>query len=280
MQSGGCAARTLAEAQAQGAEIATAAGCAAAPDVIACLRAKPAPALLQAFPTSVNVAGKGAGWGATVDNFFLDQKPLDVIAAGKHVKVPTIVGSNADETSRTVPLRQTATEAEYRAAVEALLGPILAPAALAQYPAASYRSPWAAFVALTSQAKFICPTRKIAAALKGAGSPTFRYFFDHPLDNSPLLRNFGTYHGLDVAFVFGRLDVGGYSPSADERTISRAFMTYWGNLAQTGNPSTPSSPAPWPLYDAAKDNALGIGTTLSVREGLFKANCDFWAPYF
>lgn len=275
IQSGGCAARTLAEAQEQGVAVVAAAKCDTAPDVLACMRGLAGAELLKAYPTSVNVAGKGSGWGATVDNAFLDQKPLDVIASGRHAKVPVVIGANANETSRTVPLRFAATDAEYRAAVTALLGPTLAPAVLARYPSSSYPSPWAAFVALTSQAKFICPSRAIARALTAAGSPTYRYYFDHPLDNSPLLKAFGTFHGVDVAYLFGKLDVGGYTPSDAEKEISRAFMVYWGVHGATGAPSG-AGLAAWPKYDPAKDNAFGIGTTLAVREGLHRAECDFW----
>lgn len=279
MQSGGCGARTLAEAEEQGRAVATAAKCDAAPGVPDCLRALSGPDLLKAFPTSVLVAGKGTGWGATVDGFFLDQKPLDVIATGQHAKVPVIVGANANETSRSVPLRLAATDAEYRSAVQALFGAVVAPVVLAQYPSSSYPSPWSAFVALTSDAKFICPSRKIARALAAAGSPTYRYFFDHPLDNAPLLRPFGTYHGLDVIFVFGHLTLAGYTPSASETNISRAFMGYWGSLAENKNPGGLSSLPPWPRYEGARDNALGIGSTIAVREALLKANCDFWDSF-
>ncbi|HQY60943.1 MAG TPA: carboxylesterase family protein [Polyangiaceae bacterium] len=275
IQSGGCAARTLADAQEQGVAVVAAAKCDADPDVLACLRGLAGADLLKAYPTSVNVAGAGNGWGATVDNSFLDQKPLDVIASGRHAKVPVVIGANANETSRSVPLRFAATDAEYRAAVQTLFGATFGPTVLARYPSASYPSPWAAFVALTSQAKFICPSRRIAKALTTAGSPAYRYYFDHPLDNSPILKAFGTFHGVDVAYMFGKLDVGGYTPSEVEKDLSRAFMLYWSTHAATGAPGGAGLTA-WPKYDPAKDNSLGIGTTTAVREGLHQPNCDFW----
>ena len=101
--------------------------------------------------------------------------------------MPVIVGSNSDETSRSVPA--IGSEAEYAALVRRQFpNPLVSSIVLNEYPAAEYRSPWAAYVALTSDLRFICPSRRTVSTLRAAQpQPVFRYFFTHtPESASPV----------------------------------------------------------------------------------------------
>jgi para-nitrobenzyl esterase len=274
MESGGCTARKQDDAEAQGAKLVTAAKCDSAPDSLACLRALTPDQVINAIPTKVDVAGAGTGYGPVADGDFLSASPLDIIAAGGHNHVPMIVGSNSDETSRTVPLATTATEAEYETAVSTLF-PSLASSVLAMYPATDYASPWAAYVALTSDAKFICSARKALRALQdGQEDPIWRYTFTHGLENAPKLAGFGAWHGLDVLFLFDHLTINGYVPSTGEQSIVGVFGGAWSRLATKGDPNGAGLIA-WPAYDDT-DPYLAIDSTPSTGKGLRTKQCDFW----
>jgi para-nitrobenzyl esterase len=274
MESGGCKANTLADAETYGAKVVQAAHCDTASDVPACLRAVPATDMVNALPVTIDVAGITGPYGGVIDQSFLAGAPSAVITSGAHQHVPMIVGSNSDETSRTVPIQQDATEAAYEAAVKALFG-ALAPAVLTHYPASNYASPWAAYVAVTSDAKFTCGARRIIRALrKGQTEPVFRYFFTHGLASAPRNQALGAWHGIDVLFVFDHLALAGYVPSAGEQTLSDSIGAYWSSFAASATPSAASSPT-WPPSDDA-DAYLELATPSQLGAGVRTEQCNFW----
>jgi para-nitrobenzyl esterase len=277
MESGGCIASTATEADALGAELAEAVACAGAADVSACLRALPAEALVRAIPAEVSVVTPGRGFKSVVDGVVIPEPPMERLTGGRHNRVPLVVGANRDETGRSVPLVMT--EDGYRTAVAALVGsPVLADLIVARYPSSEYGgSPRRAFVALTSDANFICGARRIArAAAAGQAEPVFRYHFTRALDNgSALLRSWGAYHGLELFFVFAKLTAAGYQPTPDESALAEAIQQYWRHVAAAGTPADPALP-PWPEYDPAADRSLELGVPIAAVDGVRTEQCDFW----
>lgn len=277
MESGGCAAGERADAEALGAKVFSAAKCDTAADPLACMRSLTANDVVSALPIKIEPAGALTGYGPTNDGHVVSGKPLDTIKAGAHAKVPMIVGSNSEETSRSVPLSPIATEFQYKAAVRDLFPGAIGDAVLAQYPAASYASPWAAYVALTTDAKFGCAARKTLRALHASSTPAYRYFLSHPLDNLPLLAKFGAWHGVDILFVFDKLNFTGYTPSANDRAVSDAMMHRWASFARSSSDPNGGQTPTWPAYDAASDPYLELASPLSTGTGVRTAACDFWA---
>jgi len=275
MESGACVASPRSVAEAFGDGFVTAAGCTDAADVPACLRGLPLAAVVQAVPAHASVAGRGSGFQPAVDGLVLPDLPESLLAAGRHNRVPLVVGANSDETGRDAPML--ASEAEYRAAVLALVGGIqaLADAVVQRYPVAEYGTPRKAYVALTSDAKFICTARRAARAAASGGSRVWRYFFTHALDNGgAVLHSLGATHGLELAFVFDHLDIAGYTPSAGERALATGIVASWGRLAANGDPAGPG--ASWPPYDTARDPFQQLEDPLAAGEGVRTAQCDFW----
>jgi para-nitrobenzyl esterase len=275
MQSGGCVGKPLADAEAFGAEVFGAAGCADAGDPVACMRELSTSEVLEALPVVIDVAGKVSGYGSVIDGYALLGRPDQVIAAGDHNAVPWIVGANSDETSKSAPLPLTATEQQYQTAVTALAGAALAPTVLAAYPASEYPSPWAAYVALTSDAKFICGARRaLRAAVAGQSAPVYRYHFTHALDNAPAQAVYGAWHGVDVLYTFDHLEIANYIPSAAEIAIADGMIGYWSRLAATGDPNG-DGVAAWPAYDA-NDPYLRFDDPIESDTGVRTTQCDFW----
>jgi para-nitrobenzyl esterase len=276
IESGGCVAVTRSAALATGATLADNVGCSAASDIATCLRSKTPSELLSALPPVVSVSGGQPPYQPNVDGSLLPTAPLDAIRNGQHNRVPVVIGTNANETGRDVPL--TFGEAEYQAFLaSAIADPVVRAQVSAVYSAANFGSARLAYVALTSDVKFICPARTIARALDGVQTePVYRYSFTEVLD-APSAGLYGAFHGLELLFVFGPLDVLGYTPTAAERSLSTSMQGYWGSFAATGAPSAAGAPV-WTTYDSSRDNHLVLDDlALTMGDGVNTSRCDFWA---
>jgi para-nitrobenzyl esterase len=270
MESGGCMQRPVSDFVRFGSALTVNAGCAAAADPAACMREKSPDAILAALPPEISVSSStGQLWGPAVDGFALRESPEAALAQGTHNRVPFAVGANADETGQAAPL--VSSEAEYRALVTAQFG-ILAPLVLAQYPAGAYATPRKAYVAATTDARFVCPARRIARAASAGGSAAvYRYFFSYPAN-----RLFGAIHGAELPFVFGSFSaVPGYTPDASARALSEAMNGAWARFAAAGDPNGAGLPA-WPRYDPVRDTTLVWDAPAAARDGIRTAACDFW----
>ncbi|HNM41304.1 MAG TPA: carboxylesterase family protein, partial [Giesbergeria sp.] len=115
------------------------------------------------------------------------------------------------------------------------------------YPASAYPTPRAAYVRLTTDSRFVCPSREIADGADAAqGPPVFRYFFQHR--PSAL----GAVHGLDVPYVFGTFGAiitpGGqpYQPTATDLALlhmQTERLDHAMGLAWVHLPPTPADAA-------------------------------------
>ncbi len=277
MESGGCTAATKAASDSVGDTIIQAAGCKGSSDVLGCLRALPTATLVKALPEMANVAGFGSSFTANIDGYALTALPKDVISGGSHNHVPWIVGTNAKETNAAVPAM---TDAEYTMQVNTQFG-ALASQVLNEYPISQYGTGRDAYVALTTDLKFVCGARSAArAAAKGQTEPVYRYVYTHALDNgSAAVKALGPYHGTELAFVFDHLNILGYVPTPAESALAKSFGSYWRNLGVTGSPNDAANPM-WPAYDPTNDTYVALDDTITQGAGVRTAQCDFWETLF
>jgi para-nitrobenzyl esterase len=273
MQSGGCAAQTREAAEQAAADWAALSGCDADMDPAACMRAMTDDDVVKLLPAPVDIAGKQGPYQPHVDGYLLPEHPFTMLEAGQHNHVPFVIGANENETGASVP---DMTEAQLDAAVTALFGP-LAPQVLAEYPLSDYPTPRDAYVAITSDAKFICGARRTARAAAGSQEdPVFRYHFTHVLDNvGPMGKKNGAFHGLELFFVFDHLNVAGYTPSGAEKELAAQMGGYWTRFGAAGDPNGGGAVL-WPEYDPRKDTYLQLDSTISAGEGVRTEKCDFW----
>jgi len=276
VESGGIYDETVAEGLRTSQTVVEAVGCATAPDVPACLRSKPAEEI-AAVPTAASPLQKGVHFKPLVDGQLLPTGARAIFEAGSHNHVPIILGTNADETSRMVPNVQT--DAEYVAAVKAQYPqPGLADAALAQYPSAAYPTPKKALIALTTDATWTCPIRRLSRAIADHQTePVYRYHFRWRAPGVAGLA-VGATHGLELPFVFRSFAAlsaaGAFTPEPSDLALSEAIQGYWKRMASTGVPDGEGSIA-WPRYVSATDPFLVLDRTITAEAGLATANCDF-----
>ena len=278
IESGACAsslAATQTAAEAQADKLAVALGCTGT-DALACLRAKPADALLLALPAGAADIFGANRWGPVVDGWNLADDPRALLEAGEIAAVPTILGSNANEGTLFFALGPTMVtdDAAYLALVESLV-PGQGQEVVDQYPSAMYASPQAAAADVVGDAAFVCPARRTARALAKAGIPAFLYHFTHA-PSGALLPDLGAFHSSEISFVFGNPSLLlPDSPSAEEAPLLEAMTGYWGRMAAKGDPNGEGA-VEWPAYTMAGDENLVLDLAVSQQSGLKEARCDFW----
>jgi para-nitrobenzyl esterase len=239
-------------------------------DLPACLRSHTAAEVIAAVPTSASIL-VSTPFQPEIDGTIQPVQPAVAIAAGTHHHVPFMIGSNADETGKQVPA--IADEAAYEAALTAQFGTAIGNQVLAQYPVSRFPTPRAAYVRVTTDARFVCPTRTFARDFAaGQTEPTYRYLFQYPATL------FGAVHGIELPFVFGTLDtivVNGtaHVPTSTELAVSAAMQADWTSFARTG---VPAGAPTWPAYVTATDPARTYDAATGVVAGIRTADCDFW----
>ncbi len=269
IQSGACKfVDDRAEGQAVADAVVTALGC--GPDRVGCLRAATAEAITRAAAAPVG-ALEGATFGPVIDGVVIVEQPEAAILAGRHHAMPIAIGANADETARDVP--PSLTTPQYEALVRTQYG-ALADQVLAHYPPTP--TPRAAYVQVTTDSRFVCPSRQIARhADAGQAAAVYRYFFTHRATA------LGAVHGIEIPYVFGTFDsivVNGqpYQPTAIDLRLTAAMQGYWTRFARTGDPG--GTPA-WPIYDPS-DPVIVLADPVTTATGIRASLCDFWAPFY
>jgi para-nitrobenzyl esterase len=274
MQSGACLLPSASQVQSESLSWLAQTPCASTTknQVRDCLNQQSLVALLTAKPPQLNIAGKSSNFQPYVDGILLKEAPLTVIENGTfHIK-SLIVGSNQQETSRSVP--QITSEAEYRRLIEAQFGRISAQI-LNQYPVDVDHSPLDRYIEVTSDAKFVCNAMRIARKAHQSLN-LYSYSFAQLLSNAPRLKSFGAYHGIELLFVFQQLQKWGYRPNNAELKTSEQMMQYWTNLADLENLELSNGLIEWPLFAQQGETLIFSKDGLKLEIDFKKSTCDFW----
>ena len=259
VQSGGgwSAPRTLAQAEARGAALATTLGVTGATADAGALRALPVQAILDAQTTGLGE------YGPIVDGRLIRESPAQAFARGDAEAVPLIIGSNSNEASLRGPADAAA------AAVAARAGP-----ALRAVYAPDAASEAALGRAMFNDAVMGGPARWIAGKASQR-APAWLYYFSYVPERQRGVRP-GTNHASEIPFVFDSLDaVPGRTPliTPSERAEAALAHACWVDFARSGRPAC-GGRQPWPAYTPAADALLEFGDPAGVRTHFRKAQLD------
>lgn len=251
----------------RGAEIADALGC--APSDLACLRSDTLSlAALVDSASSGPLTGLGTpNIGPHVDGVMVLAPPFERVRDGVASDVPFMIGSNADEALTFTRTTSIPTEAAFRMALGRIFAPATVDELVALYPASAFGDSWkSAYDALFGEIAFNCPALALAEAAS-EGAPSFAYHFTWRLTGAEML---GSFHGLELVYVFGNLaELPRYVPGDADHALVDAMQSAWVSFATTGAPE-PS----WASYDAVAPQIAIFDSPVSSATQIRGGRCD------
>lgn len=279
---------TLAQSEAVGTALLTAAGC-AAPCSLDAMRALGADALVTA---ALGLPELALGFIPTIDGKLMTMGVGAAYKAGAFAKVPVIQGSNHDEYRLFVGLNElnppTAppgplTADTYGPAMEKAFGSDGGKLLAMLYTPAMYNNvAGLAFAAAGTDAVFSCPMLRASQTL-AASTKVFSYEFNDPKAPQIFLPpvpdfEYGAYHAAELQYLF-TLPKSTLAP--DQKVLSDSMVKYWTSFAKTGDPNSQGLPT-WPAATTSATGvlSLGPGATGVALTSTFSADhkCDIIAP--
>ncbi|HMI89126.1 MAG TPA: carboxylesterase/lipase family protein [Polyangiaceae bacterium] len=244
--------------------------CAGAPNVVACLRAKPAQELVDWTGGATGIFG--AAWGPVVEGRaggVLPDSPQNLIANDDYNRAASVIaGSNKNEwglfQQPVLGGTPITTMAEFKANLAQQFGARAAEVE-AHYTVASDAEANDVFIRLVTDATFRCPTRVLARLTTAHGTRFYLYSFEEGV----------AYHGDELAYVFGTPVFTGIPPQA---ALVATTQSYWTRFAVAGDPNASGLPM-WPMYDSASDQHLVLKNPPAIGSALAKSDCDFWERF-
>lgn len=252
-----------------GERLASELGCDGSDDPLAALRGLEADVLLEASSAAVGLFSKGNRFGPVVDGWVFPEAPADLFEQGKMHDVPFLTGSNADEGTmflKNLPVR---TPLAYRLTLRAMF-PDRFRDVIRLFPARTAEEVPAALDDVVTVSSFAAPARAMCRNMASVKSPAWLYHFARVPDT--MLKSFGAFHGLEIAYVFGHLKTWAGFDETD-RALAEAMRGAWVRFAATGDPNGEGLPD-WPAYEAETDRAMVFGDAIEAVAGLHKEACD------
>jgi para-nitrobenzyl esterase len=258
MQSGVCVDSVvplLTGIEASGAQFAADLGLGNGPDVLTKLRALPADDLVRQAAKE-----KDLDLNPVVDGWVLKQQPATIFAQGQQVKVPVIVGSNADEVSIFAsPLVEgrsyrPKTVGEYRQWLSREFHND-ADKVFAAYPARNDAEVPIAFRAMDTDYEFGFGANLLAREVASHGERAYLYMFTKV--GAGEFTELGAFHSEESMFLSGKYWTS-WVKSPGDAQLSNTIIGYWTEFAKAGEPSDPRLP-PWPPYQPNAPMAQELG---------------------
>jgi len=252
--------------------VVAATGCDRVADELACLRGLDASEIVDATLVGAGTSVFGLpGIGPNVDGDVLPGLPFDRMLAGDVPDVPFIAGSNADEMALFAMDMTVPTAAAYERIVREALGDtVVADRVLELYPADAFRTPKAAYIAVSSDIIFICPALSVARAMASGSEPAFAYHFTHALGG--VLGLLGAAHGLELPFIFANYSQWDYTPTEADLRVVDAMQGAWTSFAR-GEPAPVTDPA-WPVYTEAEPAIALLDDPIAIADEIREGRCE------
>ncbi len=246
-------ARTLEDAEADGATFADAKGARS----IADLRTMSWQKLMEAGPADASgkIGTPMLRFAPIVDGYFLPSAARDVVAQRKHNDVPILTGVNAGELGGfMVPQGPVTTESFIKRAQQ-LYGPMV-DEFLTLYPAATDQEAAAAQAESTRDQALVSLYLWAREWAKTSRTDAYAYLWDHTLPG-PDAAQFGAFHSSEVPYVLYTLYKSNRPFTDADRKIADMMSSYWANFAANGDPNG-TGLARWKAVDA-KPEIMEVG---------------------
>lgn len=211
-------------------------GVSSGPGVLQRLRQTPASEILKAWEDD-----PGLHFDAIVDGWVIPKQPAQIFAEGKEIRIPILVGSNADEAT-VFGDNNLKTVDEYKRHLQQDTGKYFEQE-LQLYPVSSAADVATRSVQLESD-EFACAAYSIARAMTKAGVKAYLYYFTY-VDSGKRSR-LGAHHGEELFFLSGSFP-SDWDHTSEDQQLGNLIRGYWSQFVKTGNPNFDGAPD-WPPY--------------------------------
>jgi para-nitrobenzyl esterase len=231
---------------------------------------------LRALPATQFIAGPGTRFAPIVDGWVLPGNPIVLTTErGSDNDVPVITGFQANDAA--LGGVRSSTAAQYQKHARQVYGP-MADDFLKLYPAESDDEVKEAEVTVGRDRLRAGLYLWASARATTHRAPVFAYYFDRAIP-WPAHPEFGAFHSGELPYAFGNLDNMDRPWEPADRTISKMMMTYWKNMAATGDPNGPSVPH-WAPVDPSTPAVMRLGAICEPMPPAFSTKLNFWRRYF
>jgi para-nitrobenzyl esterase len=199
------------------------------------LRATPADQVIAAAESSPALSA--LEYIPTVDGEVLPDEISSIFSRGEQADVPTMIGNNANEHLAVMGLFTCINGSGvdgFNRFKTGLLGEVfdeIGPL----YPSDTEQAILQSWEEFSNDVNFTYPMRLWARAMSNVSSDVYLYWFNyHP----PVLdRQYKAFHGGDLPYVFGQLDMFGGNPVDADFVDADTMMSIWTRFAASGNPN-------------------------------------------
>eukprot|EP00026_Physarum_polycephalum_P012360 Phypoly_transcript_12659.p1 GENE.Phypoly_transcript_12659~~Phypoly_transcript_12659.p1 ORF type:complete len:262 (+),score=39.80 Phypoly_transcript_12659:131-916(+) len=224
----------------------------------------------------IAAATPGPIW-PSLNEYEIQQQPIDVIKTGVFNKVPILAGTNHDEQSfEACPWYGSITLSEYNSTLEKVFFNPTYLYVAKMYPGQNYNPPVAGVIAAWSASRFQYPTLDMLTSMSANQSfPTFMYEFDHTpswVKDSCL----NVTHSTELAFVFG----GNFATYTEgEYKLANCTREYWNSFVNGEVPSSSTCGVKWTPFEANTRNfmALNVDPPCQMQNDFLGPYAAFWA---
>ncbi|MBN2320732.1 MAG: carboxylesterase family protein, partial [Acidobacteria bacterium] len=197
--------------------------------------------------------------------------PSVLFAIGKQMRVPLLLGSNADEgTMFIVPAVKASgnPQKEYENYIKSVYRQN-ADLALETFPVEN-GDVADAMNRMFTQMGFAAGARYAASCQSRDNTGAYLYRFSRRPDY-PFLEMLGTCHGLEIPYIFGNFTdwFSSIGSNTIDRSLSDKMMSYWTSFARTGNPDTDGLPH-WPAYKTEDGLYQNIDSPITTEANLYE----------
>jgi len=203
-------------------------------------------------------------FGLVEDGRTFDRTPIEAVAARADLSKPLLIGTNEEEARYWTAMDSSLIDLQSDAALHSRLVNTFGPQAkdVLEVYESDCASKSDAKLQLIGDVVFRLPSIRLAE-LNSSRQPTYVYLFTYRSPTrGPTGIEYGSMHGLEVAFVF-QLDTSqGYSyvgPRGSWSHLSDQMMHAWIRFARSGDPNGEGLPY-WPRYDMQQRPTMEFGT--------------------
>jgi para-nitrobenzyl esterase len=222
------------------------------PDAAQKLRGAPTETIMKAWKDDARVH-----FDAIVDGWVVPAQPAQIAAEKKLLRIPILIGSNADEAT-VFGDEGVKTVEEYKRQLEQDTGKFWKQE-FAVYPATFDAEVAARYLQLRNDS-FAYGAYSMALAMTSAGQRAYLYDFTFAENGKRV--HLGAHHGIELYFL-SDIYPEGWEHNAEDKELGELTRRYWTQFAKTGNPNYSGAPE-WPAFDPRLEQCLDLGRRVRV----------------